>query len=413
MRLRLFEPSFEDECAERLRFDRAEERLSHILFRTSWPIKNEKLAELQNLIALLDSELSISVHADSFEICAEDPEGHSIAEYLVKRLEGALLAQPSWRNVTIRAGAAEQALPDVVEQMRSIYGFDARQFRVRVGLGRGHLLSVYVGSPDFGGAFDELAIDAAQDCVRAIVGDSAYFDWIGTVEVFPLPKQSLLRVIQDTPSKDAENHALAELQNLIARAIAGVQASLPEEAAHRFVERAEWVLFEQEIESAVDGEERLASLVDPAEDIAVCSTMLPEGIKCYLEGLPFASSRFSRKEEEFFLLMIPQLDPSTDENWRRRNLLEERLNQLLVPMGSGAVIGVGAGGKNHYFFLALTDLSASLVAIEKSVSELGELYPDNLTRFHGFVPGKEERPWVRGILRSLDERQNFEFRNFA
>jgi hypothetical protein len=143
-----------------------------------------------------------------------------------------------------------------------------------------------------------------------------------------------------------------------------------------FCEGAEWVLFEigdlrpQETQAAAE----VNSADDdplPQADLLMTTTMCPEMLRCFLNGSPFSSGRFSRCAEEFCYLKLTLPGASVDERVAQRIAIEEVLDYSLVPGRLGCVVGSGIGAEYMYIQLSLQNVEAALPLITRRVKEAG------------------------------------------
>jgi hypothetical protein len=156
---------------------------------------------------------------------------------------------------------------------------------------------------------------------------------------------------------------LAEVLPAAEAAVRGLYAELPEAPYHAFCERADWTMLELEPVPADDYGEK--------DDLAFVSTMLPEATKCYLQGSPFSSSRFSKHGERFLYLKLDAGARSPAERHELGLELEDRLNGVLVPGGIGCVVGAGIGLRYVYLDLALQNLDHGVRVACERVRKLG------------------------------------------
>jgi hypothetical protein len=262
--------------------------------------------------------------------------------------------------VRFRPEAGVQASVDAV---RARTGVDLALARVRMGFSRGHLLEAVVYSPSFSSAADESGRDAASLLIERLVGEELAHDFVGSVDVAPLPRGGALRVINDGPTAVEATLSLAEVLPAAEAAVRGLYAELPEAPYHAFCERAEWTLLELSPSPADDYGEK--------DDLAFVSTMLPEATKCFLQGSPFSSSRFSRHGERFAYLKLDAGPCSPAERHALRLELEDSLNGVLVPGGIGCVVGAGIGLRYLYLDLALQNLDHGVRVACDRVRKLG------------------------------------------
>lgn len=245
-------------------------------------------------------------------------------------------------GVTIVSSRPPEPVSDAVLRVRALAGVDFASARVRVGFTRGHLLDVIVLLP--GGSGSDAEHEAATELVWLIAGESFAETWIGSVSVAPAPRGSL-PVVGDA---SARGLPLAELESLLVAATEGLE--LPAEPLHAAGDGT-WTLFELDPEPAED--------FPLEEDLAIASTRAPELLKCYLEGAPFSSLRFSRHGELFFHLKYESAgDPQAQLDARSK--LEDAIDRRLVSARAGRVVGGGLGLRYSYVHLALSNVPRGL-----------------------------------------------------
>jgi hypothetical protein len=250
------------------------------------------------------------------------------------------------------------ALPAVAE-VRRRSGVDLAGARVRMGFGRGHLLEVVVYSSRFGSSVDDRALDAANLLVPRLLGDAIFDDWVGSIDVAPLPRGGSLRVVNDAATRAADTLSLEEVRDAALAAIRGVTAELPEAPCHAFCERAEWVLFEMQPAPRDD--------YPGTSDLALFTTMVPEAAKTLLDGSRFSSCRFSRHGERFVYVKIDAADLDPRERLERRIRVEEMLDVTLVPGRMGAVVGAGLGLRYVVLLVALANLEDGIRLVRRAL----------------------------------------------
>jgi len=254
-------------------------------------------------------------------------------------------------------------LESALERVHRDTGYDLSAASVRVGFTRGHLMDLVIRSAAFALAGSAADSAACERLVTLLLGAECRAAWVGSITSVPGPKPSSLRMVG---RDDDRFHPIATLSETIEGGIAGIHGGLDERPYHRFCEQAGWTLLD--VEPHATDAECLAQ-----DDLALCSTMLPEMLKCFLQGQPFSSVRFSRNSEIFCYLKYRSDQRTSEVRLAERLALEDALNRALVPGGVGCVVGSGLGLHYSYVDLALTDLDhgAELCArvFEKSAIE--------------------------------------------
>lgn len=274
-----------------------------------------------------------------------------------------LLAQaPADLGCTFSLGRNAVPLERALNEVRTSHQLDLERASLRAGFGRGHLLELTLGVP--GGSGGEIAQNAAENLVRAVLGDRLFETWIGAVHVTAAPRGGPLRVLDARAPRSSLD--LAELFDTVAAATRGVlnglpsglgadasQPSLVADTATRARSdgtRDDWTLLEVEPLAGARGVRK--------DDLVLASTCTPELLRCYLDGSPCASRRFSRSGEQFVFISYVDDERTLQRRLARRTAIENALSDCVA--GWGAVTGVGFGVKNTYVDLVLCNLETGL-----------------------------------------------------
>lgn len=357
MRVRFFSPSNELETAQYLKTERQiGEFWQH--FRAYEQRRSvEWVARLRSELRVISPGLGLEVetHGDVRRLYILPIEG---LEYLpLAEKVAAASESPNWRVATARAPAR---LDEALARVASTTRFDLKTARLKIGIDRGHALSVVVSHHLFQGNNDDLGGQAAELLVATVAGDALFERWVTSVEVLPAPRPSPLKLVgQDDGALPLP---LSELGDTLTTAVSRISDTLPEAPLHEFCERADWVLFEMDELRQGDGDY-------PLSDLRVATTLSPEMLKSFLSGTPFASERFSRHGERFAFIRFATSGRSQDHNLDLRTALEEALDYALVPGRLGCVVGAGVGETHMYVFLALHSVDAALKLIVRQLQE--------------------------------------------
>jgi hypothetical protein len=193
------------------------------------------------------------------------------------------------------------------------------------------------------------------------LGEARFDDWIGAVAVAPAPRGGLLRVVQ-ARAGDGHFFPLAELAGAVGAAVSGIHAGLPAEPLWSLAGEQRWYLFE------LDGEQAEPNF---EADVLLVSTFMPELLKSFLSGAPFASTRFSRSAELFAYLKYENREPDARRALARRRVLEDALDAALVSERSGRVIGSGMGVTHSYVNFALDRVAHAVDLIGEVMAKVG------------------------------------------
>jgi hypothetical protein len=166
-------------------------------------------------------------------------------------------------------------------------------------------------------------------------------------------------VVQPT-SREEAFFQLSELPAAVRAAVRGLHAGLPGAPLWATGGEQCWTLLELDVERAPDY---------PAQaDVALCSTFMPEMMKCYLSGAPFSSVRFSSQGEIFAYLKSRHLGGDPRMALAARRVLEDALDAALVTERAGRVVGSGMGVLYSYVDFALASVERAL-GVVRSVAE--------------------------------------------
>lgn len=358
MRIRFFQPTNERETSEFLELELGIRNFWQRFARVQHRPSIEWAPELRRELELICPALGLEVEGGGalrqmYVLAMDGPEYAPLARKMV----AAAGEQPGWTITSERpALPLEVALARVASATR--FGLDAA--RLKIGVDRGHSLSVVVGHYLFQGNGDELGGEAAELLVSTALGDATFERWISAVEVVPAPRPSPLKLVGQQDA--ALPLPLEELVDTITTAVQRITDTLPESPLHEFCERADWVLFEMDDLRNEDARYPLA-------DLRVATTMCPEMLKSFLSGIPFASERFSRHGERFAYVEIDTRGQDQNQSLEQRTALEEALDFALVPGRLGCVVGAGVGETRMYVFLALHALEPALELVTRHLQE--------------------------------------------
>jgi hypothetical protein len=313
-------------------------------------LSGEALAHLERVLGAAASRVAPGLGVEVDTLPAGEHRvvltpGGGALEPLIARVIG---RAPARGGLSVVRHRPPRSVDDAVADVRTRTEADLSTARARIGFSRGHLLEVVVYSPSFASAADERALDAANLLLPRLIGDELFDVWVDAIDVAPLPRGGSLRVLADGATSLESTLPLVEVLPAVEAAVRGVHAALPEAPYHTFCERAEWTLLE--LEPEVDGD------YAAQDDVALVSTMLPEAMKCFLQGSRFSSSRFSRHGERFAYVKVDAGELSAEARHARTVELEEELNRVLVPGRVGCVVATGIGARYVYLTLALENV---------------------------------------------------------
>ncbi|HYP89192.1 MAG TPA: hypothetical protein VEQ59_13590 [Polyangiaceae bacterium] len=298
------------------------------------------------------------------ELTALEPSAWPLAELL-------LSMAPSDVGCALSLGRPAIALERALAEVRESHELDLSRATLRAGFGRGHLLEVTLGVPGGSGADHEQ--NAAENLVRAVIGDRVFETWIGAVHAAAAPRMPSLRVL-DVRARQPQL-SIDDLFATVAAAALGVRlglAGLPRSApltlpptsgvaaSSADSSREDWTLLEVEPLAEDRGRRK--------DDLLLASTCTPELLRCYLDGSPCSSRRFARADEQFVFMSYVDDELTMSQRAARRSVIESALSDALTDVG--AVTGVGFGVRSTYVDFALYDLEAGLARLISRSREL-------------------------------------------
>lgn len=318
-------------------------------------------AELDERL-MLEVTSAVRGESPSAELVVLDSSAWPLAELLLEQAGTGV-------GHALSLGRAPRRLPAALRAIEQAHALDLSRCTVRAGFSRGHLLEITLHVP--GGTGAEIEQIAAENLVRLLLGDRVFETWVGAVHASPAARGGPLRVLDaHAPARvQRAELPLAELCATVAAAVLGVQRGLPELS---WVERsssattptsatAEWTMLEVEPLPEASGVAK--------DDLMLASTCTPELLRCFLDGSPCSSRRFSRHGERFVFLSYADSERSAERRVERRSQIEAALAERL--RGVAAVTGVGLGLGTTYVDFALCDLEAGLNRLISELRSLG------------------------------------------
>lgn len=256
-------------------------------------------------------------------------------------------------GVLVRLGRAPSSYDEALARALQVDGVDLSTSRVRAGFTRGHLLEVVISVPfDISGDDESLQV-AAEVFLEHLIGDQALDLWVANVSVTRIARTRGLLVVSDQRDA-ADSHALREFGIMLERATTGVLAQLPESRLVSLEGAKQWTALEiPEAEGGLLPDRRYAS------------TCLPEALKAALEGLPFASPRFTKGPE---LLCYIAWEGKADTVSRLR--LREQVEECVSTQPGAALCGTGFGLKRDFVDLWILPDEENLRSLGARVGEL-------------------------------------------
>jgi hypothetical protein len=181
------------------------------------------------------------------------------------------------------------------------------------------------------------------------------------VDVAPAPRDGPLKVFSATPAQHGAL-ALEEALPAVEAAIRAVYGELPDAPYRALSDRADWTLLEVDPGAELDYPEQ--------DDVALKSTVIPEGMKCFLQRAPFSSKRFSRHGECFAYVKVDAIDETSDARHALRVSLEDVLGKSLIGAGVGSVVGAGLGVRYVYVDVALENVDHGVSVMRDALQRI-------------------------------------------
>ena len=249
---------------------------------------------------------------------------------------------------------------EAIAHIRAAHGVDFTAARARAGFSRGHLIDVVLSLP--GGVGSDREHEAAGALMDALLGQARAADWLGEVMLEPAPRGGLLRVL-DARAPAEQSFPVSELPATFERAIEGLYAGLPDRPLWSIGGEHLWTMLEASAERADD--------YPAQDDLLLASTYMPEMLKCFLGGSPFASRRFSRHGELFSYLKVESVSKDPRLSLSARRVLEDALDAALVSERAGRVVGSGLGIRYAYVDFALANVDAGIDVVSNVARRVG------------------------------------------
>jgi hypothetical protein len=350
----VFPPDDVDSARERMELRHTMDGLWHQIARLFETRCADERA-ITRLAQQLDPDISseLLVERDGSHTLVVTPREERRKRPLIDAFVG---CAPKLNGARVTTHRPARSLEEAIATVKDELGFELGSSRARVGFSRGHLLELVIYGKGFGGRDDHDAACAAERLVECLVGERLLDDWVGQISAEPLAQTGKLRVIRadETPTLP-----LAELPQTVASATESLRSGLPE--LPRAPLRDGWTMFEAKPESQPD--------YAAQDDIVLTASALPEMLKCFLEGAPFSSLRFTRRDEVFAYLKLDGGDKSFEERLADRLLLEDRLSAELEAMGT--LVGNGLGMRYAYIDIALTPNAEAIETVCRVAREAG------------------------------------------
>jgi hypothetical protein len=243
-----------------------------------------------------------------------------------------------------------------------VNNYDISDFRVRVRQGNNHRIDLCYFSPQIVSDDDQTARHAAFVTAETLLGEECLNEWIGAIEVSPMPtSRGLTSLFRRTTTEPVGVLPLERMQATVAALQGSIRDQLPDRPHYEWANDAQWTLWELTPLASEDHIEQTDLLV-------ARSVNQPMWTAAHGGGL-FFSKRFSRCNETFCYLKLDGSEWLVEEKCGRKEEIEEALDAILINAKLGCTIGGGTGQRYSYIDLALVDLDGGIQAIRQRLQE--------------------------------------------
>jgi hypothetical protein len=324
---------------------------AHFKQRAKWDLAGWMERNLQAIDPNLCWEFGPAVRGAGHRLVITPESAHHLRPLVRVILERAP-GLPGWEFYEYRL---EEDLESAQSTVEGREGYDITGLLFRASLGNHNRIDLKYTSPDIADFEDGAALRAAFVTVECLLGERCLNNWIGAIEVAPLPEPNRLR---SSPGHDAKPppgfRRLDHLKDTVDALIGSVYEQHPPRPHHEWVEGAEWTLWELEPEEADDYVQR--------QDLFVAVSANPKLWTAAHSGELFWSERFSRCGETFCYVKLDGSEGLGDAEFADRSEIEDALNAVLKPRALGCCFGGGTGRRYSYVDLAFTNVSKGIHA---------------------------------------------------
>lgn len=286
------------------------------------------------------------------------PETHAHLRPLVDTLLALAPDLPPWEFYPWRP---PESLDIAVRTVEGRAGGSIANTRASATVGKHNLLELHFHDPATTGPDDRQALKNAFVAAESLLGEQLLDQWIGIVDVQPLPKQGPLRKLLGRGRSAPHLLPLERLKPTVDAMIDSLREQLPREPYYpslpdRFKTQG-YALMEFKPARADDY---------PGFTDLITAIMPDVPLFRALHSGSFYSARYSRHGETFCYLKLD----NDDLHFRER--AEIAVNDLLVPASAGCSISAGVGIRYSYIDLALADLDHAISILRQANLDLPE-----------------------------------------
>ena len=178
------------------------------------------------------------------------PESRHELRPLVRAILAAAPALEGWEFYEHRLAEDLESTRVTVEAR---VGRDITDFTVGTSLSEHHCINLTYTSPTITDADDASARQAAFVATETLLGEQCLNQWIGAIEVAPMPRRLVSKWLFGRGDKNAPRSIrLDRLQETVNALIGSMRDQLPETPHYEWVDKTEWTLWELKPEEADD-----------------------------------------------------------------------------------------------------------------------------------------------------------------
>jgi hypothetical protein len=253
-------------------------------------------------------------------------------------------------------------------------GCDVSDFKVRASRGEQQRIDLCYTSPAIADPDDQTALNAAFVATETLLGEQLLNDWIGAIEITPTTQGKGLKSLFRRRAPDLPHFLeLDRLHETVNALIGSIRDQLPPHPHYKWVEGAEWTMWQLKPEQADDYCEQ--------QDLFVAKSVNPLLWTAAHGGGIFSSERFSRCGETFCYVKLDGSQGLDEEGFADKSEIEDALDALLKPQDLGCHIGGGTGLRYSYIDLALTDADKGIQATRQRL-QAGKVPRRSWIQFH-------------------------------
>lgn len=332
--------------------------------KAEWDLPEWMEQHLQSIHPSIMWEYGPAVHGEGTRLVIT-PESRRDLRPLVRAIIQLAPKIEGWEFYEYRLPEGMKMVHDTVEART---GVNISDYQFRASRGSKHLIDLVFNSPQITQTDDQEARNAAFVALESLLGEQCLDNWIGAIEVSPLPRANGIMGLFGRKSGELPGYyPLERLKDTVEAVIGSIKEQLPPRPHYQWVcndesiNVAEWTLWELKPDKAEDYPEQ--------QDIFVGRSVNQEQWTTAHSGSIFCSERFSRCGEIFVYIKLDGSQGLDQEGFADKSEIEDALNAVLKPEGLGCYMGGGTGLRYSYIDLALTDVDKAIPLIRKRLQE--------------------------------------------